>query len=98
MFNPKKSKIMKIITLIKQIVSRIKSPVFRLFYLKESNGHAEVYYLVNPKFDRNWFGNQVKQIEKKGFRAYALNRQGFRSFNYEGIINIQKVGLLETLN
>jgi hypothetical protein len=98
MFNPKKSKIMKIITLIKQIVSRIKSPVYRLFYVKELNGEADVYYLQNPKFDRNWFGNQVRGIERKGFRAYALNRQAFRSFNYEGIINIQKVGLLETLN
>jgi hypothetical protein len=88
---------MKIISLIKQIISRIKSPVFRLFYLKESNGHAEVYYLQNPKFDRNWFGNEAREIKKKGFRAYALNRKGYRSFNYEGIINIQKIGLLEPL-
>lgn len=87
---------MNLISLIKQIVSRIKSPVYRLFYVKES-GHAEVYYLQNPKFDLNWFGNQARQIEKKGFRAFALNRQGFRSFNYEGIINLQKVGLLEPL-
>ena len=88
---------MNIITLIKQVISRIQSPVYRLFYVKESNGHAEVYYLQNPKFDLNWFGNQAKQIEKKGFRAFALNRQAFRSFNYEGIINIQRVGLLEPL-
>ena len=88
---------MNLIALIKQIASRIKSPVYRLFYLKESNGHAEVYYLQNPKFDKNWFGNEVREIKRKGFRAWSINRNGYRSFNYEGIINLQKVGLLEPL-
>ena len=82
---------MNLIALIKQIASRIKSPVYRLFYLKESNG------LQNPKFDKNWFGNEVREIKRKGFRAWSINRNGYRSFNYEGIINLQKVGLLEPL-
>ena len=88
---------MNLISLIKQIVSRIKSPVYRLFYLKESNGHAEVYYLQNPKFDKNWFGNEARKIKRKGFRAWSINRNAYRSFNYEGIIDLQKVGLLDPL-
>ena len=88
---------MNLIALIKQIASRIKSPVYRLFYLKESNGHAEVYYLRNPKFDRNWFGNEARKIKRKGFRAWCINRNAYRSYNYEGIINLQKVSLTEPL-
>lgn len=92
----KSEKIMKIITLIKQIIARIKSPVYRLVYSK-GNGETEVYYLQNPKFDLNYFGNQILEIKKKGFRAYAINRDGIRSFNYAGIINLQKLTLTEPL-
>ena len=89
---------MNIIALIKQIIARIKSPVYRLVYSKEGNGETEVYYLQSPKFDRNYFGNQILKIRKKGFRAYAINRDGVRSFNYEGIINLQKLTLTEPLS
>jgi hypothetical protein len=89
---------MNIITLIKQIISRIKSPVYRLVYSKEGNGETEVYYLQSPKFEQKYFGNQVLKIRKKGFRAFAINRNGIRSFNYDGIINLQKLTLTEPLS
>ena len=88
---------MNIITLIKQVISRIQSPVYRLVYSKEGNSETEVYYLQSPKFEKNYFGNQNLKIRKKGFRACALNRNGVRSFNYEGIINLQKLTLTEPL-
>ena len=88
---------MNIITLIKQIISRIKSPVYRLVYSKEGNNETEIYYLQSPKFEKNYFGNQNLKIRKKGFRSWALNRNGYRSFNYEGIINLQKLTLTEPL-
>ena len=89
---------MNIINLIKQIASRIKSPIYRLVYFKEGNSKTEVYFLKSPKMLKNYFGNQALRIERKGFKAYAINRNGIRSFNYDGIISITKLSLLEEMN
>ena len=81
--------------LLQQIITRLRHPVYRCFYVKQ-DGSAGLYYISSPKLKNN-FGNARLGIENKGVKCLCYNRGAPRSFNYAGILSLTKVGLLEDL-
>ena len=83
------------IKILKQVVNRLRRPVYRCVYTKQ-DGTSGLYYINSPKL-KNSFGNARLGIEEKGVTVRCINRNGPRSFNYSGIQSITKVGLLEEI-
>jgi hypothetical protein len=98
-------KIMKIISIIKQIISNLKAPRYSLIYKKE-DGATSSYVLINPSIfhgnKRVTFSNDTwRKVygcdREKGFRA-LVHDKGVRSFNWHGIQSLHKLSPLEMLN
>ena len=77
--------------IIKRIINFFRKPQqpsepFTLTYRK-INGELETYKLRNLNY-WNYFGNKRENWGNVGIRAYCYEREGIRSFRYEGIISI----------
>jgi hypothetical protein len=81
------------IKLIAKIIRRIKSPVYHMVYTK-ANLVTESYFVSSPKL-KNYFDTQG--VKDTGFRAFCYNRDGVRSYNWNGIKTLNKLGLIESL-
>lgn len=96
---------MKIISKLLTIIKNIKSPRYSIIYRK-SDGSTNCYILQNPSIFQ---GNQLVTYsndgwrkafgfeKRKGFRALVIGK-GVRSFDWDGIKNIQKLSPLEMIN
>ena len=90
------------ITLLKTIISNIKSPKWRLVYEKR-NGDKDVYIIQNPTImkgsKKTTFSNDFSRTLGQyhiGFRAKCISREGEpRSFYFDKIIHLSKVSLFE---
>ena len=92
-------KITSLTSTIKQLVSRIRAPRYQVIYKPaRSEGVActsTKCYVVSPIRRRNEFDNQVRGEVRIGFRAFCHTREGVRSFRYDRIKSMQKLGLFE---
>ena len=84
---------------IKQLISRIRAPRYQVIYTPaKSEGivcHSTKCYVVSPIRRRNEFDNNAQAEVRIGFRAYCHTRNAVRSFRYDRITSMQKLGLFE---
>ena len=77
-----------------QLIHRFRNPRYSVIYKKDKDGRTEKYVIASPKTE-NEFGNQKQGIFPKGFRSYSYNREDVRSFCYENIVSMNRLGLFE---
>ena len=91
MYKLKSLKIM--ISKIKKLIHRIKNPIYFMVYTK-ANFETDSYFVSSPKL-KNFF--DTEGVKNTGVRCYCYNRDGVRSFNWNGIRSLTKLGLIESL-
>lgn len=94
---------MKIISTIKTIIDNIRTPKYRLIYRKKIN-EVGCYVLLNPThllgngkvtYSNKEWRKEFGLESVKGFRC--LTTKGIRSFDYEGIVHLSKIGVMEVV-
>ncbi len=63
-------------------------PIYNVVYQRK-DGEIRLYKVSEPKVE-NQFDNQLEGRKNVGIRAWCYNRQGIRSFRYEGIISLTR--------
>tara|TARA_R110000765_G_scaffold45729_6_gene94491 strand:- start:309 stop:545 length:237 start_codon:yes stop_codon:yes gene_type:complete len=74
-----------------KLINKIKSffnPLYSVVYTT-ADGRTEMYTITKPQH-KNEFGNAKQGKSVVGFRSYCFNKQGLRSFRYDGIISLTK--------
>jgi hypothetical protein len=93
----------KITQLISTIIDNIRQPKYRLVYRKKIN-EVGCYILLNPThllgngkvtYSNPHWRKEFGLESVKGFRC--VTTKGIRSFDYEGIVHLSRIGLMEVV-
>ena len=94
--SPLKIMFKKIITNLKKLIGRIRNPHYQVIYAPASRPGETLRYVVTPCKKKNEFDNMANQEKNCGFRAFCiLPRKAVRSFRYDSIISMNKLGVFE---